>query len=821
MATKYAVASGNWSSTATWSDSDGGAGGAAVPVNLDVVVISAGVIVTFDVDMSAFTNGINGLTIRGGVTPGMLRFKWDAAGTYHLKIRSAPYTISGTTSTNRGRLLANGTGTWGDTTPLPFGCKAIIDLTGTATSAKIDASNLDIQLYCTQPTRKYVTLYGTKVAVTGVDTGTGYLTTASAHGWAANTAVALRSSGTLPQPLVADVPYKIDTALTSSLKLKWIGDNPLYLDSTGSGTIEVFSGPATSATTVNVFEDVTTDPAWTTVDGHDFVTLLNRTYATSVDRQRVQLTTINAGSLVLTTATDSAQNPASRLYLLSRNVSIRWSGTSVSANVVDFGSATHSGVFQCEIRATAAGASGTTTYGYGIAGGSGHLISGCLTGFQAAVRQASSVILTGVLTGNVYGTESCPSLTMSGDIVGNTTAGLYNSTSANCTGTFFANGTALKNCTSATLNGPTFIGGDVMTGGVNTTVTDVTMLGVNNGLAGNRFALTNVVSHGAYGFALSQAMHASGTFTSVGCYTVAVSSGWLNLTVNCDQNYDGFSMSYGVVQGTISRAANTGLYACPQLQFTGSVQNPLAAVSGSGPTRIDLRGVTLTGSTYGINGNNQADITGYQVKITAPTRVQLALTPASNLVALWPNRVFLFDPVAADDTVKWGYIECHTPGGYTKTSDYSAGTHGTPPVTLAAVHESWFQWNETWQVVEWSIPGYKNTPLLIDLYYRATSTADWTIAPELELCDYAKGFKVSGEQLQTTGPLVVSDTNWHATQLSYTPANGSFLKLRFAGKGGNATRTGTGGMYWWAAVSLGSGTVTPPPATPLWLGLAL
>ena len=50
MANKYAVANGAWSSTATWSDSDGGAGGASVPADGDAVFILINISVLMDVD---------------------------------------------------------------------------------------------------------------------------------------------------------------------------------------------------------------------------------------------------------------------------------------------------------------------------------------------------------------------------------------------------------------------------------------------------------------------------------------------------------------------------------------------------------------------------------------------------------------------------------------------------------------------------------------------------------------------------------------------------------------------------------------------------
>ena len=86
MANKYAVASGNWSSTATWSDTDGGPGGATVPADDDAVFISVNVNVLMNSDLSSYT-GLRTVTIRGdATTPGMLY--WADGTDGYLKIRT-------------------------------------------------------------------------------------------------------------------------------------------------------------------------------------------------------------------------------------------------------------------------------------------------------------------------------------------------------------------------------------------------------------------------------------------------------------------------------------------------------------------------------------------------------------------------------------------------------------------------------------------------------------------------------------------------------------------------------------------------------------
>ena len=141
MAIRTTVNSGNWSNAAIWDT--------GVPVDNDTVIIAAGHTVTFNVDQSAWANGIAGLTITGdAATPATLRFEWSAAGTYHLKIKTGT-TIAGTNTAVYGRILANSDGVWGNTGALPFDRKAIIDL---VTTAYVNAEYLDIALYCEQPT---------------------------------------------------------------------------------------------------------------------------------------------------------------------------------------------------------------------------------------------------------------------------------------------------------------------------------------------------------------------------------------------------------------------------------------------------------------------------------------------------------------------------------------------------------------------------------------------------------------------------------------------------------------------------------------------
>lgn len=383
--TSNGAGGGVWSEATTW------AGGVA-PADNDAVVIAAGDTVTFDADMSGYATGIAGITITShATTPGMLRCKYSDAGTYYLKLKTGT-TIAGTNLAAKGRLLANSDGVWGNTGALPFDRKFIIDLGATG---KIDALYLDIALYCTQPSNLYVSTYGTKYTCTA-NAATDMLTCSGAHGWPETTPVMVKSSGTLPAPLVADTVYYVSAPSGADLKLAPVsGGTAIDLTDAGTGTIEVYDGhQSTSTDTMNVLSDVTGDAGWVTTDGHDAVVLVDAHAPDVYDQQRLALTTINAATLQLSANIDSVQYPGARIYLMSRNISIR-STCTTAVNIVDYGAGTHGGVYQCEIRSTAG--TGTTFYGAGVSGGAGHIISGTVSGCSSGVYSGSLHVISGCI----------------------------------------------------------------------------------------------------------------------------------------------------------------------------------------------------------------------------------------------------------------------------------------------------------------------------------------------------------------------------------------------------------------------------------------
>lgn len=409
MANKYAVASGAWSAIATWSDTDGGAGGAAVPADGDAVFISAGVSVLMDVDLSAYT-GLFGVTVRGdATTPGMLYWKNGTSG--YLKIRTG-YSLVGTTGTLKGRVLVNSDGVWGNTGSLAFADKAVIDLGATS---RIYATYLDLAFYgYNAMPNKYVRTYGVRHTVTA-DAGTDTLNK-TAHGLTNTTPVMIMSSGAIPAPLEADTLYYVVSTAANTFQLAYYsGGAAIDLTNVGSGTIEVYTGAANGASPVNVFEDVTAETGWTTDTGHNRAVFVDHG-PQSYDQQRVTITAIAAGTITLSSALTSIASPGARIGLSSRNVSIQ-SATLTNIAVVDYNSATaDAGVFQCELVSTAG--TGTTFYGFGIQGGTGHTVSGTMMGFNYAVTGGTGHTISGIIMGCNSALQSGEGHTMSGTVMG-------------------------------------------------------------------------------------------------------------------------------------------------------------------------------------------------------------------------------------------------------------------------------------------------------------------------------------------------------------------------------------------------------------------
>jgi hypothetical protein len=637
MSNKYAVASGLWSATATWSDTDGGAGGAAVPADDDAVFISAAVLVTGDVDLSAYT-GLRTVTIRGGATPGTLLFKNGTSG--YPKIRTA-YNLIGTTSTNKGRLLANSDGIWGNTGVLAFANKAVIDLQDTS---QIDATNLDIALYCTQPSNLYARTYGSAHMGCTVSTSAetlGY----TAHGLANGVIVYVTTSGTLPSPLAVDTPYFVVNTAADTFKLSltqggaaidlttqdgtsttnvhsgmmkaWTvstddtltytnhglangtavmlrssngvypvplaADTIYYVINTaantinlalfsagtaiditsiaGIGTIDIYTGsigpvpnlgggtnPYTMPT-MNVLDDVSSDSAWVTTSGHNRVVLVDADLV-DYDQQRLTLTAIGAATITLSANVDSLQYPGARIYLTSRNVSIRSGGTTATQGII---TASIGNVFGCEIINTAG--SGTTFYGYGLYSSHSNTISGTISGCTFGLANSNSNTISGTISGCYSGlANNSNSNTISGTISG-------------CYYGLNSSGNTISGTISGCTYGLASSSGNTISG---------TISGCYSGLANssNSNTISGTISGCYYGLNSSHSNTISGTIS--GCY------------------YGLYSSHSNTISGTIS-GCNFGLASSSGNTISGTISGcNFGLASSSGNT---ISG-TISGCTY-------------------------------------------------------------------------------------------------------------------------------------------------------------------------------------------------------------------------------
>ena len=524
MATITSQTSGNSSAGGTWV-------GGVAPGDNDAIVVASGHTVLFDQDTSGFANGFAGVTIQGGVTPGMLAFKYDADGTYCLKIKTG-FTISGTLSTNKGRLLANSNGTWGTTTAASFGRKQQIILAGTA---QISAANLDILTYCQEPTIKSVRIYGSKYTVSSVNTSTDTLTLASSPSWSANTVVCVKSTGTVPGGLEEDTPYYVTSPSGADLKLALVSNGvAVDITSAGSGTIEIYSGHTNTLTaTVNVLDDVTGDATWTTASGHNYVILSDNLQTGSTDHQALTLSSISSGTITLSANVDSVQLPNARIYLSSRNVSIQTGVTATSVAI----NAPVNGVFNCEIRTTS-GSIG----GYAFSGGSANTVSGTVTRFTHGVSAGTSYTISGSVLGCSYITNAGTGHTVSGINAANDTG--INSANTTVSGTIYGSTQPVYNTSGVTVTGSLIGGSTAFNGVANSTLSGIAksfIVGVGN------TSFNNMISGSVYGCttAFTSATDVIFSGTVYGCTNFS--------TGNCSIIFRG-----GTVMSTVGTGVNMG-----------------------------------------------------------------------------------------------------------------------------------------------------------------------------------------------------------------------------------------------------------------------
>lgn len=757
--TYYSQGNGNWSTLSNWDTNSGGGGSdpASVAAMDDCAfIIQANHAILMDADMSGFTNGIQTLTITShATTPGTLYF---ANGTNGWLMVKTGYNIVGTNAATKGRLLANSNGTWGGTTALTFANKAVIDLKGTA---KIDATYLDIALYATHPTNWFVETYKTAYScadqTTGVNTSTGVITFGSAPP-TAGTAVRIKSSGTIPTGLSADRIYYTRSVSGNTCKLSLQNSDPQIVipTATGSGALTMYDGHTDTATkTLNVIQNVTGDAPWVTTANNNRVALCDIGPVFN-DVQLDTLATINAGSLVLTTANvDSAQYPCARIYLVSRNVRIQSSTTSGTQPLVDYGAATHAGVFSCQISPTA----GTMQYGYGISGGGGHTMSGIITNCSRGTLGTTSMTVSGSIVASTFCMASPTTPTITGTVCGGQ-GGVYQAVSgASLGGTVLGFDAGLNACTGCSFDG--------------------TILGCGNGsYASNQLTMSGTIASSGNGVSTATGNTVTGAIDgcSVGLNaTSGVVSGTVsNCTTGADTGYP-FTMS-----GTMTRCT-TGFAVTQCARISGTVSYCTTAVNGGSGI---LNGATFTGNTTDISLVGGRWV-GWSVTLGGSTQVANYLHASSAQADYSLPYAGIQDLAgSAEDIGVW------TAGGTIKTN---AGH--TAHVLTAQDND-----RDVWMVVPFRATSGQT--VTVSVTGQLSGTSAWTDRPVYAIVDPTRPWKGANEVLSSSTQ--DNDTSSHNYTIAHSPTRDRELWFMVRAKGGNAGGTGTETCTFTYDISTGS-----------------
>jgi len=206
MATRTSVGSGNWSAPGTWDT--------GVPIDGDDVVIASGHTVTFDVDLSSWATGINGLTITGTLTV--------STSTSSYMFIKAGATINGTGTFNVGT----------SSNPIPYG--TTFTLTGGAGwYIKGDTSTgLTMTVFGTEPTHQWVRFSENEAASQtelSIDTDL----TGEANYWKAGQKVLIstnKGTSEVQAALISSVSSSTITIDTGLSYAKNAGDHIVLLD---------------------------------------------------------------------------------------------------------------------------------------------------------------------------------------------------------------------------------------------------------------------------------------------------------------------------------------------------------------------------------------------------------------------------------------------------------------------------------------------------------------------------------------------------------------------------------------------------------------
>jgi len=747
----YSQGSGLASTLTNWNTVAGGGGAnpsALLVLDNNYLIIQAGHIIDYDIDMSSWTNGISGLLVTGGVSPGTLRCDSTtlAAGTYYLKVKNNTG-IAGTLSTNRGRILANSDGDWAGTGELAFDRKFILASATTSSVNFIDANNLDLRLYCARPTLTSVRTYGTSATVSGINTSTDVFTTLAAHGYSNGWPVMFRSTGTLPTPLVADLPYYVYNVTSTTFTVSYTPNSAFKVNivDAGTGTLQVYNGhQSTSTAVIKVLDDPTVDPQWTNTADHNYVCLIDEEYNNLDVQYNITMSAVSATSITLSANVDSVQYPNSRIYLCSRNISIRNVSTVGTRTI--FYSSTYANkggdYYDCEIAHRY-----NSQVGYGILYGANptyiNTFAGVVWGFSQDLGQIHHFKVTGIVLCAGYGLVDTKGwytdylnkggYSASGCIFAGNNVAFATSAGWRCQDTIFRgngnNNNSHISTTNCYLENCTFYGGQGISQGANGTTVfkDCTM--------NFTYRITHNTSQ--RGAVFLDCVFNSNTYT--------FGTGMGDRFVRCTVNNPEFAIHASIT--------NT-----PWLMDECLLVNPYY-------------------ETYGYLHKDRID-------------PQIVFSPLH------------YNPKSDASTTNWGYIRMYTPGGKTETEAYDVGTHGTPMETIPFVHKSTFQDSDAYCFAKFKpifVPA--GHMIKVRVNHKVSTTSNWIEAPKIVIAEDTEVPLVDNDWiLAESADFSIADTNWHTTEVSYTAIRDNNCVIYMMGKGGNTGGTGTGVLYWYQDV---------------------
>lgn len=583
--------------------------------------------------------------------------------------------------------------------------------------------------------------------------------TKTGHGLSAGTAIMVKSTGTLPTPLVENRLYWISsTGLTAdAFSLMWYASTTpiITLGGSPSGTLTIYTGstgavssggigginPYTT-TKMNLLDDVTGESTYWIPDVGTFANTTNLNAIIlvnegpqSYDQQRLGLTEVTSTIATLNESVNSVQFPNAKIVLASRNVAIQSSCTT-NINVIDYTlSPNSSGIFNCEIRSTVG--IGTTFNGSGIVSGTSHTIESVISGFTYGIIGINNSTINGLITACSYGIRQNMSNAINGTIIG-CNIGADTTINSTINSPFFG-------CTTCNSNG------------------------LSNVISGPITGCSTVVNYGT-----------GETISSIitGCYNASYGSNSLISTatiIGCDSN---FKENKGpIIGGSITGCSNGVLASTLSSEYVISANFSncnIAVNSNSG--NIILRGATFTNNTIDISG--QSSIIGYGVTLSSGVQevnnYNIPVTMEGMTHCYYdygtPGYIRAFMPCGSISTI----ITPTSPIDTMPTGTYAYKMLGEVPGT-GGLQRACF--------LDIPVYGKSGIPIEISIYEKCNIIPSTFIEdPKFAICDPSKLFRDATGILNSEGLITAQslgdDTDWHTTRLTYLPNDNKPLVLR-------------------------------------------